>query len=636
MVGICGTIATDDESGGTSSKNLQWWDDENVHQYEDDGLTVCLSRHDFYDEDQPAEVSDIRFWVWGSLVGCDGPEGYASRQNTHPNQTDAEYCARLYEQYGIEFLEYLNGEFVIFIYNMAAGNAILCTDRLGSRPVFYARTSDDGLVFSSRIQSLARHPAIETEFDRYLYEYFAFERVLGTRTPLSGIEKLPPASTTTIDISTGESVTSVYWRPKYRPLDRPYSYFVREFKDRFKKAVADRTREDTEYGVLMSGGIDSRLIAAALEPSATGYHMNEWENREAEIARRIASTAGHRFEFLQRTQDYQKRALDRNPPHMSFISSFDQGQATNFREELAENVNVLMSGLYSDVLYQHNYTPSRNVQIPILNESISLPIVQDLNGIEGYLDLLRSGHYTRPKKAIPPTYVMAEGSIESLLRHEVSRTKDGIKSHGVTYPTSRELIRCSYYYPITNAWSYFFHQSLVQMLPYRNPFLDTRLLDLQHRLPLKYHLRTNIVNDALCKLSSDLAAIPHANAGIAPSYPFLVRHFGKYAYKFGERYLGRRQEPSEPHHTTGSWTDDNELIRTTDFVAKTLDQYEQRIRECDWLDWEAVQDTHRCHMAGEDNRTELFPLVTFLKMPVTESLLDEETQVSRGSSERDK
>ncbi|MEM4782015.1 MAG: asparagine synthase-related protein, partial [Halalkalicoccus sp.] len=549
MVGICGTIGNDVESDRSFGEGLQWWDDEIARRYDDDALSVHLSRHEFYEGEQPAEVDDARLWVWGSIVGCDGPDGYASRQDTGSNLTDAEYCARLYEQYGVEFVTYLNGEFVILVSDAAAGTATLCTDRLGSRPVFYARTPDDGFVFSSRIQSLARHPAVETEFDRYLHEYFAFERVLGTRTPLSGIEKLPPASRTRIDVSTGESETTVYWRPEYRPLDRSYSYFVREFAELFEQAVADRTPEDAEYGVLMSGGIDSRLIAAALERSATGYHMNEWENREAEIAREISDLAGHEFEFLRRDRDYQERALGRNPPHMSFISSFDQGQATNFREELAGDVDVLMSGLYSDVLYQHSYTPGRELRLPVLGESISIPLSRDSAGIAEYLDLLHSGHYTRPKKAIPPAYVAAERSLESLLREEVRRTADGIESHGVSYPSGLELVRCSYYYPITNAWSYFFHQSLVQMFPYRNPFLDTRLLDLQHRLPPKYHVRTNVVNDALCELDSDLAAIPHANAGISPSHPFPVRHCGKHAYKFGKRYLGRQENPSEPPHT---------------------------------------------------------------------------------------
>lgn len=349
--------------------------------------------------------------------------------------------------------------------------------------------------------------------------------------------------------------------------------------------------------------------------------MNEWENQEAEITRLVTEMAGHDFEFLQRDQDYQKRALERNPPHMNFISSFDQGQATNFRDEISDNVDVLMSGLYSDVLYQHNYIPCRTVQIPFLGESISLPLARNRDNTKGYIELFLEGHYTRPKKAIPPTYVEPSVSVEELFRDEIHRTDNGIESHGVTYPSGTELVRCSYYYPITNAWSYFFHQSLIQMFPYRNPFFDTRLLDLQHRLPLKYHVRTNIVNDALCELDPDLAAVRHANTGIAPSYSFLVRHFGKYAYKLGQRYFGRQEQPMEPHHTTGSWTDDNELIRTTAFIPEAINKHEQLIRDCDWLDWEEVQDTYQHHMEGEDNRTELFPLVTFLEMPITGSLL---------------
>ncbi|ELY61120.1 asparagine synthase [Natronolimnohabitans innermongolicus JCM 12255] len=592
-----------------------------------------LSQHEIFGENQPVEVDDIRLWVWGTIVGCDAPDGYSSRHDTHPNCTDAEYCAHLYQEYGQDFVKYLNSEFVVILYDPDGGEITICTDRLGTRPVFYTITDERELVFSTQLQTLPEYPSVKPSFeDRYLYEFFSFERAIGTRTPISNVEKLPPASITTVDIESGDYQTNVYWRPEYQPVDRPYSYFVQEFADIFKQAVIDRTQDDANYGVLLSGGIDSRIILAAMDSSVTGHHMNEWMNQEAELAKKISNKTGNEFDFLQRDVDYQEKALGENPAQMNFVSSFDQGQATNFRDEISEKSDVIMSGLYSDVLYQHQYTPTKSFEIPVLGEQITLPMVRNVDSIDDYRQLLMDGQYTRPKKSIPAEFFEAEEPLAHVLKDEIFRDGNGIVSHGVKYPSATELIRCSYYYPITNSWSYFFHQSLIQMQPFRNPFLDIRLLDLQHKLPIKYHARTNIVNDALCELSSELANIPHANNGISPSSPFLVRHFGSYAYKFNQRYLGRRKDPSEPHHTNGSWTDDNELIRLTNFIPQTINQNENLIQNCDQLQLNEVWNIYEEHMDGEDRRTELYPLATFLQMPITKRILESSNEAKNTQS----
>lgn len=618
MVGICGAVP-----GGTNSidgmvDGLAWTGHETTTTATKGELTICVATHSANPSPQPASTSenDAFVWLWGSVWGFDGPNGYETIK-TAPTTC----AAQLYDQHGIEFVAGLNGSFAGLIYDRESQQAHIFTDRLGTRPIHYAQT-DTGLVFSTDIQTLPRHQAITPSFDlEYLAEYFTLQRSFGLKTPLEGVELLPPGSITTVDVGRGSVETTRYWEPHYDPEDRPRSYFVDRLATIVKEVVEDRSSIDATYGLLLSGGSDSRLALAALtaaDRSVHAYHLNEWENREAEIARRAAETVGAEYTFLQRDRDYPARALDRTAPIMNFVGYFNQVHAVGFADRLRTEVDALVTGHYGDMLFEGNHFPTETVDLGQLG-SFTLPV---MDRVRTMADVV--AHRVGDRTA--PAYIadVLDRDIHEIYSANITGHNGRVVDHGVEYRSLRDAViasRC----PLTNGTSQFFYQGTLQMQPSWTPFLDNRLVELFLSTPARYLLRGALVGGAIERLAPELAAIPHAKTGVALSRPYAAQWLGTIATGFADRHV--KKPLPEPHWTQGPWPDHGELIRTHSFVRETLDQQSDLIQALPFLDADGIETCYQRHLEGEHNLAALYSLVTFLKMPVVRQVCSEQQEL---------
>jgi len=202
-------------------------------------------------------------WVWGDVYGHGSGQNYTPRpQDTG---TSASFCAHLYGEHGIDAVEELNGDFALVLYDRTAGVVSFVTDRLGTRPIYYARPDEETFVFASNQQALPQHPDVDVAFQEpYLQEYLALRRVFGVETPLSGVRELQPASVTAIDLGDLTMDETTYWRPHYEPVNRSASWFADRLTETLQTIFEEWTRDDLDYGLLLSGGIDS--------PAGRGLH----------------------------------------------------------------------------------------------------------------------------------------------------------------------------------------------------------------------------------------------------------------------------------------------------------------------------------------------------------------------------
>jgi len=100
-------------------------------------------------------------------------------------------------------------------------------------------------------------------------------------------------------------------------------------------------------------------------------------------------------------------------------------------------------------------------------------------------------------------------SLDEVVDDGIRRTADGdIVSHGIRYDSLRDLVMYGDYYPLSADTEAIFSRSLTQIRPYRTPFLDNRLLDLQQQVPAKYMLRRDLVGAGLRTADPALADIP--------------------------------------------------------------------------------------------------------------------------------
>lgn len=611
MVGIIGTLGDVCETG--PSRHLRWSAGERTRSYDDGRVAVHGTFHAGVNDDQPKSSpdEDALVWIFGEVYGHGDPQdaGYSPR----PAGVDsASYCAELYAEHDAEFVSELNGDFVGVVYDRTAETVFLFTDRLGSVPLFYSRLDGGRMVFSTSVQAVAAHPDVETSFElEYLHEYLVFKRSFGVKTPLTGIERHPPGSVTAVDLETETWRTTTYWRPRYEPEDRPFEYFVDEFVRRFRQIFDEWIADDRSYGVLLSGGSDSRLCLAGVAErgDVTAFHMAGWMSREARTAERSALVSDAEFRWLRRDADYQRTALDRNAPIANFNGWFSQGYATGFDTEIGTEVDALVSGMYADSLFKGHTLPSPHVNLGRLGK-FELPLETSVESIDEYVDWLVEG---ASDELDLPT------DLRSVLSDNIVRDGDGIDHHGIHYDSLQDLIQCGKWYPLTNDDDMIFRNSLRHLRPYRTPYLDRRLVELSLRMPRRYQLRRNVINRALARIDAELANVPHAHSGVPPARPFPIEFLGKVAHAFWRKHV-TAEEPPQPHLSNGPWVDDSELLRTHDFGKQRLEANEPVVRALPFLEWDNVMDCYRRHADGENRIVELYGLLTLLEMPIVREL----------------
>ena len=189
----------------------------------------------------------------------------AQKGHRFRTNTDAELLLRLYEQEGENFPVELNGAFVVAIWDLRAKKLLLATDRFCLHPLYYAQVNGR-LIFASGVRALLADPLLPRNTDCLaIAEFLTFDHVLHDRTFLEAVRFLPPASVLVYDDS--HIQIHRYWKLRYAdpyPV-RSKEDLIEEFLYLLEQAVARMARHGSfQSGILLSGGLDSRFIAAYL------------------------------------------------------------------------------------------------------------------------------------------------------------------------------------------------------------------------------------------------------------------------------------------------------------------------------------------------------------------------------------
>ncbi|ELZ78279.1 asparagine synthase [Haloferax larsenii JCM 13917] len=617
MAGLCGIVGPRDcPLGPLLTEHTRTG--ETPQSY--DGGDVRVGVSTMTDANQPVSATpDVRLWVWGDVHGVQTADGYESRYAADDVPSTPAYCRGLYDRFGLDFLSRVNGTFAVALYDRQRERFHVATDRLGTHPIYLAETAGGAFVFGTDLQALAVYPAIDARFDAdALSAFFATAAVPGTQTVFENVTELEPGTTLSYDLTAGETTREQYWTLSYRPVDRPFDEVADEFTETVRTVVNDRLRTDERAGVLLSGGSDSRLVlAAADDSSVVTYHMNDWMNREARAAERTAEAANVPFSLLQRDDRYPARILDDNAAVMNFYGDFNQGHVTGFLDDIHDEVDLLVTGLYSDWLFKGLSIRRWTIPLGPLG-TFQLPWEDAPADADEYVQ--------RCSTELPP-YLSASASksLDGILADGVEAGRDGLEYHGVTYPSLRELVSYGECYPMSNDADLFYY-GLTQTKRHWTPFLDNRLVDLALTVPVKHLIGPNLVNAAVARLDADLAAIPHASTGVPLSRRYPLDFLQTKVNAFDHLFV-RPEHGEKSYHVSGPWMEDGEYIRDTSFVLDTLVESRAVIDALPFLDWDGVVRTYHAHLAGADYSRQLYTLLSFVRMPAVRHLAGVETVV---------
>ena len=233
--------------------------------------------------------------------------------HTFKTTSDTEVILHLYKEYGVEFLNRLNGMFAFIIFDRIAQKIFIARDHFGIKPLYWYQDNQK-VVFGSEIKALLAHPEIKAESDiSNLYEYLTFQFIIGDGTMFRNIFKIIPGSYMTIDLNSWDINTVKYWEPNFK-LDLIHSedYFISELREILKETISQQLRSDVPVGTYLSGGLDSSLVTIMASKfmdtpikSFCGAFKEGPEFNELEYARIAAKEANAElFEIFPTEQEF--------------------------------------------------------------------------------------------------------------------------------------------------------------------------------------------------------------------------------------------------------------------------------------------------------------------------------------------
>lgn len=172
-------------------------------------------------------------------------------------RSDTEFILKAYEAWGIEgLLERLRGMFAFAIVDLRQGKIHLARDRFGEKPLLYAQIGDD-FAFASLVRSLL--PLLPRERRAFnpagIDAYLAHRYIPAPETIFADIRRLENGHRLEFDLSTRRLSKRCYWQPKAE---------ASAWLPQLDTAVRMRTVADRPLGLLLSGGVDSTVIASRL------------------------------------------------------------------------------------------------------------------------------------------------------------------------------------------------------------------------------------------------------------------------------------------------------------------------------------------------------------------------------------
>src|SRR5438067_9812780 len=272
---------------------------------------------------------------------------------------DTEALVHLYAEHGLGFAERLRGMFAVAIWDERRRRLVLARDRYGIKPLYYRHVGDE-LRFASELRALPRG---EIDLDA-LEAFLAFNSIPAPYSIFRDVRKLPAGNVLVWE--DGEVSLERYARPGPAAEDElrtgDEAEIVEELRARLRDSVRAHLLSDVPVGVLLSGGVDSAVLAALAaqetpEPVHTftiGFAERSFDERDdARLVAERYGTAHH--ELLVRPEpELLLRALAE-----AFDEPFADSSAlpTYLVSQLAaEHVKVALSGEGGDERFGGYYT----------------------------------------------------------------------------------------------------------------------------------------------------------------------------------------------------------------------------------------------------------------------------------------
>jgi asparagine synthase (glutamine-hydrolysing) len=502
----------------------------------------------------------------------------------------AEHLIQIYKRYGKKALSKLNGSFCGVIFeNTATPKVILITDRFGSRPLYYA-FKDGEIIFSSHAKGILSYPFPKKLNERTLVKFLLYGKIgiLGDDTWFEGIKLLPPASVLTF-FSDGKYMIEKYWGLEYvSELSKKDA--IESLCKAFKEAVNEMvSNANDNLAVLLSGGLDSRAILAALSTKnrrrITAVTFGVKGCDDILIAQKV--TAKLRLKHI--IIEYDPDELSKYAEKVVYLSEGQDTVNASFIPYVAEQMNrkelsCYLQGFMFDLLLGGSF--------------LSKEFFKD----NGFITALE-----KKSKLFEPK------EIKELLNERLLHLVPSVRKEFI------ELAKESKGDSTANKVDYFFINTRVRRYTLMGsvinrefweemlPTIDNKVIEVIRKIPPELRFNHYLYREFLIRLNPDLSKIPYQAILIPPIFPHMLWRLG-----YPLLILNRIAKGKLIKHTYFNF---DEILRTSNnwkkLVMETLLNDESLAYKLGYLKKDFVKNLLKAHYSGKNYGEKLAFLITF-------------------------
>ena len=254
--------------------------DERDFHIMENGSIIChesLSIIDLKSGKHPIQGTNKAWMVHdGEIYNYQELKDTILKEHTFRTKSDSEVIVHLYEEFGYDFCNKLDGDFAFVIID--GDNYIAGRDPIGVKPLYYGLDERGRIYFSSEMKSIADQ--------------------------CKSFSTFPPGH-----YYTGKTGFVKYYRPEYEDYEKANQALDLDLiRNTFIEATRKRLMSEVPVGVLLSGGLDSSLISAIatrllagngkkLHSFSVGLDADAPDNVAARKAAEFLGTEHHEIHF---------------------------------------------------------------------------------------------------------------------------------------------------------------------------------------------------------------------------------------------------------------------------------------------------------------------------------------------------
>ena len=514
------------------------------------------------------------------------------------DQRDDEAVMRAYDRAAnaADFLRSLNGSFLVLLYDAASGSLVIGNDRFASLAFFYS-WDGDRLTGALSFKQLfgARRAAGRAALDpEALFEFLYFRRLFGERSYDRNIVYLPSAACLRLTPDSQAAQAERYWQPDYGAKHPGDERLVGDLAEALRQAVAATTSDGRRFGLLLSGGLDSRAILAAMPRPLPCITTARARNTEVAVAAEVAAAAGAPHHFVPRPPDLYDDAVDDAVFLTGGMQIYSEAHFLGYAPSLLPLADSLLIGLGFDIFFGGLYLPKEPARLlgrPALHHRL-LPLSKDLAG-----DFIAGVKY-RLKTSDPFALVKpaARPRLQEHLRQAVEEILDRGRALGAE---GYDLWEYMHLHNLSRHYSFPMMASIRSFADCRAPALDNRLFDLAIAMTAQQKRDGTAYQDAIGRLDPAVMAVRNANTNVAARHSLRRQTAIKAVKMAGNRLFGSAY-PQSPGWQDRSWPSPKAALEANPKTMRHINGLARSARLADvaWLDMDALARTLEEHAAG--------------------------------------